>query len=195
MLKLKLDTDPVWVKMVVEGNISEILTDHAYCEQKAASSAISLLVHYPEYEELVTKMAELVREEMSHFQMVHKLIKDRGYTLGRERKDDYVNELQLFFKKGGQSREEVLAGKLLLFAMIEARSCERFLVLSENIEDKELADFYFNLMKSEARHYTMFLKFAHELCPNVDIATKWEAFLEYEAQVIGKRGVKETVHG
>lgn len=195
MLKLKLDTDPIWVKMAVEGNISEILTDHAYCEQKASSSAISLIVHYPEYEELVVKMAELAREEMAHFQMVHQLIKSRGYTLGRERKDDYVNELQLFFKKGGQSREEVLAGKLLLFAMIEARSCERFMVISENIADKELADFYFNLMKSEARHYTMFLKFAHELCPNVDIEAKWNAFLEYEATVIAKRGVKETVHG
>ncbi len=195
MLKLKLDTDPVWVKKVVEGNIAEILTDHAYCEQKAASSAISLLVHYPEYEELVSKMAELVREEMSHFQMVHKLIKDRGFSLGRERKDEYVNELQLFFKKPGQAREEVLAGKLLLFAMIEARSCERFLVISENIADKELADFYFNLMKSEARHYTMFLKFAHDLCPNIDIEGKWAAFLEYEAEVIAKRGVKETVHG
>lgn len=195
MLKLKLDTDPIWVKMAVEGNISEILTDHAYCEQKASSSAISLIVHYPEYEELVVKMAELAREEMAHFQMVHQLIKSRGYTLGRERKDDYVNELQLFFKKGGQSREEVLAGKLLLFAIIEARSCERFMVISENIADKELADFYFNLMKSEARHYTMFLKFAHELCPNVDIEAKWNAFLEYEATVIAKRGVKETVHG
>lgn len=195
MLKLKLDTDPIWVKMVVEGNIAEILTDHAYCEQKAASSAISLIVHYPEHEELVTKMAELVREEMSHFQMVHKLIKDRGYVLGRERKDDYVNELQLFFKEAGRAREDVLAGKLLLFAMIEARSCERFLVLSENIADKELADFYFSLMKSEARHYTMFLKFAHDLCPNIDIDKRWNDFLDYEAQVIAKRGLKETVHG
>lgn len=195
MLKLQLPTDPLWVKMVVEGNISEILTDHAYCEQKAASQAISMIVHYPEYAELVEKMADLAREEMGHFTMVHDLILQRGYTLGKERKDDYVNELQVFVKKQGRSKEEVLCDRLLLGAMIEARSCERFMVLSENISDKSLAEFYFNLMKSEARHYTMFITLAKSLCPNVNVDARWEAFLAFEAKVIARRGVRETVHG
>lgn len=188
-------TDPVWVKMVVEGNISEILTDHAYCEQKAASSAISLIVQYPEHTDLVDKMTDLAKEEMSHFQMVHDLIKARGYVLGRERKDDYVHELMEFFKKKGKTKSESLADKLLICAMIEARSCERFMVLSEHINDKELAEFYYNLMKSEARHYTMFIKLAKELCPDIDVDSKWEDFLAFEASVMEKRGKRETVHG
>jgi len=195
MLKLKLNTDPVWVKNAVEGNIQEILTDHAYCEQKAASTAISLIVSFPEHADLVEKMADLAREEMAHFQMVFNLIKARGYTLGRERKDNYVHQLMEFFKNSGRGREEMLADRLLIAAMIEARSCERFMVISENINDKELADFYFQLMKSEARHYTMFLSLARELCPNIDVENKWERFLVYEAEVISKRGVKEEVHG
>jgi tRNA-(ms[2]io[6]A)-hydroxylase len=195
MLKLKLNTDPVWVKNAVEGNIQAILTDHAFCEQKAASMAISILVIFPEHLDLVEKMADLAKEEMSHFQMVLKLIKDRGYVLGKERKDDYVHELKQFFKNEGRGREGLLSDKLLLAAMIEARSCERFMVISENINDKELADFYFQLMKSEARHYTMFLSLARELCPSIDVDSKWERFLAYEAEVISKRGVKEEVHG
>lgn len=195
MLKLKMATDPLWVKHVVEGNIEEILTDHAYCEQKAASSAISLIVQYPEYPELVEKMADLAQEEMGHFRMVFQQISKRGFTLGRERKDSYVNELAKFLKQQGKSREETLADKLLFAAMIEARSCERFKVLSENISEEELANFYHKLMISEARHYTMFITLARELCPNVEVDERWEAFLEYEAQVIQNYGKKETIHG
>ena len=156
MLRLKMKTDPKWVHNIVSGNIEEILTDHAYCEQKAASSAISLIIQFPEHEELVSNMADLAQEEMGHFKMVHREIQKRGYRLGRERKDSYVNELMKFIKGKGQSRQKMLMDKLLFAAMIEARSCERFKVLSENIDDKELADFYHKLMISEARHYTMF---------------------------------------
>ncbi len=195
MLNLKLATDVWWVKMVVEGNISEILTDHAYCEQKAASTAISLIVLYPQHVELVEKMADLAKEEMSHFQMVHDLIKKRGYTLGKERKDDYVLELMAFMKRAGKSKSEVLGDRLLLCAMIEARSCERFKVLSENIEDEELSSFYYNLMKSEARHYTMFIKLAKKLCPEVKIEERWAELVDFEAGIIAKRGLRETVHG
>jgi tRNA-(ms[2]io[6]A)-hydroxylase len=195
MLGLKLKTDPRWVKNAVEQNIEEILTDHAYCEQKAASSAISLIVHFPEHEELVSNMADLAQEEMSHFRMVHREILKRGYKLGRERKDSYVNELMKFIKGKGKGRKEMLMDKLLFAAMIEARSCERFKVLSENIDDKGLADFYEKLMISEARHYTMFLSLARKLCDGLDVDKRWEEFLEYEGEVISRYGNKEHVHG
>jgi len=195
MLKLKMKTDPLWVKHIAEQNIEEILIDHAYCEQKAASSAISLIILFPEHPELVSAMADLAQEEMGHFRMVHKRIMDRGIELGRERKDSYVNELMKFIKGRGKGREELLLDKLLFAAMIEARSCERFKVLSENLEDKELATFYHKLMISEARHYTMFLQFARKLCPNFDVDKRWEEFLEYEGDVISRYGKSETIHG
>lgn len=195
MLRLKMKTDPKWVNNVVSGNIEEILTDHAYCEQKAASSAISLIVHFPEHEELVSNMADLAQEEMGHFRMVHREIQKRGYKLGRERKDSYVNELMKFIKGKGKSREAMLMDRLLFAAMIEARSCERFKVLSENIDDKGLADFYHKLMISEARHYTMFLQLARKLCKGQDVDARWEEFLEYEGEVISRYGTKEHVHG
>jgi tRNA-(ms[2]io[6]A)-hydroxylase len=150
MLGLKLPTDPRWVN-IVEKNIEEILTDHAYCEQKAASTAISIIIGFPDRSELVKEMTALVREEMGHFNMVHEKIVERGWRLGRERKDEYVIELMKFFPKGG-SKTTHLVHKLLYAALIEARSCERFRLLSENIADKELADFYRNLMVSEANH-------------------------------------------
>ncbi|MCI4669322.1 MAG: tRNA-(ms[2]io[6]A)-hydroxylase [Bacteroidia bacterium] len=195
VLKLKMATDPSWVKHIVEGNIEEILTDHAYCEQKAASTAISLIVQYPEFPELVEKMSDLAQEEMGHFRMVFKEIKKRGYKLGRERKDSYVNELVKYIKVKGKSKEEALADKLLFSAMIEARSCERFKVLSENIDDQDLSTFYHKLMISEARHYTMFIKLAKDLCPNMDIDQKWADFLEFEADVISRYGKSERIHG
>ncbi|RMG29961.1 MAG: tRNA-(ms[2]io[6]A)-hydroxylase [Bacteroidetes bacterium] len=195
MLRLKMKTDPFWVKNVVENNISEILTDHAYCEQKAASTAISLIVQYPEHEELVEKMTDLAQEEMGHFKMVFREIQKRGFKLGRERKDSYVNELVKFIRVKGKNREQALADKLLFAAMIEARSCERFKVLSEHIDDKDLAAFYHKLMISEARHYTMFLKLARQLCPHVDVNQRWEEFLAYEGEVVSNYGKKEEIHG
>ena len=128
MLGLKLPTDPRWVN-IVESNISEILTDHAWCEQKAATNALSLIVNNPNYTDMVTKLIEIAREELEHFEQVHNLIKARGLTLGIERKDNYVNELYKFMQKGG-SRKSSLVDRLLFSAMIEARSCERFRVLS-----------------------------------------------------------------
>lgn len=195
MLKLKMKTDPLWVKHIAEQNISEILTDHAWCEQKAASSAISLMVSFSEHVELVEEMADLAQEEMGHFRMVLREIQKREMTLGPERKDSYVNELQKFIKIKGRSREENLMDRLLFAAMIEARSCERFKVLSENIGDADLAEFYHKLMISEARHYTMFLKLAKQLCPNLDVMQRWEEFLAYEGEVITRYGKSEAIHG
>lgn len=190
-----MKTDPRWVHNVVSGNIEEILTDHAWCEQKAASSAISLMVQYPQHVNLVEQMSDLAQEEMGHFRMVFRQIQKRGYTLGPERKDSYVNELIKFTKRKGKSVDESLADKLLFAAMIEARSCERFKVLSENIEEEDLAQFYHKLMVSEARHYTMFIKLARELCPTVDVDKRWEEFLVYEGEVIERYGQSEAIHG
>jgi tRNA-(ms[2]io[6]A)-hydroxylase len=195
MFRLEMKTDPRWVHNVVSGNLPEILTDHAYCEQKAASAAISLIVGYPEHEELVSKMADLAQEELGHFRMVHREIVKRGMELGRERKDSYVNELMKFIRVQGKSREEALMDKLLLSAMIEARSCERFRVLSENIGDKDLSEFYYKLMVSEARHYTMFIELARKLCPSCDVEGRWRDFLEYESDVISRYGKSEAIHG
>jgi len=193
MLGLKLPTDPRWVN-IVEKNIEEILTDHAFCEQKAASTAISLIVSFPEYTELVKEMTALVKEEISHFKMVHDKIIERGWTLGRDRRDDYVIQLVKFFPKGG-SRTTQLVHRLLYAALIEARSCERFRLLSEELEDKELAEFYRNLMVSEANHYTMFLGFARTYGNKKEVDIKWQQLLEYESKIIAGLGKTEAIHG
>jgi len=193
MLGLKLPTDPRWVN-IVEKNIDEILTDHAYCEQKAASTAISLIVSFPEYTELIQEMVALSREEMGHFKMVHDRIIARGQTLGRDRKDAYVVALMKFFPKGG-SRTTQLVHRLLYAALIEARSCERFRLLSEQLKDKELAEFYHKLMISEAGHYTMFLKFARQYGNIEEVNQKWQDLLVYEAKIIQNLGKEEKIHG
>ncbi len=193
MLGLKLPTDPRWVN-IVEKNIDEILTDHAFCEQKAASTAISLIVNFPEYPELVTEMVALAREEMGHFKMVHDRILARGRTLGRYRKDEYVVELMKFFPKGG-SRKDLLIHRLLYAALIEARSCERFRLLSEELQDRELAEFYRKLMISEAGHYTLFLNFARQYGDRREVDRKWQELLTYEAEIMKGLGTRETVHG
>ena len=193
MLGLKLPTDPRWVN-IVEKNIEEILTDHAYCEQKATSTAISLIVSFPEYTELVQEMVALVKEEISHFKMVHDRIIDKGWTLGRDRKDDYVIQLLTFFPKGG-SRTTQLVHRLLYAALIEARSCERFRLLSEELKDKELAEFYRKLMVSEANHYTMFLGFARQYGDRKEVDQKWNELLTYEAEIMKNLSKKESIHG
>jgi tRNA-(ms[2]io[6]A)-hydroxylase len=193
MLGLKLPTDPRWVD-IVEKNIEEILTDHAYCEQKAASTAISLIVSFPEYTELVQEMTSLVKEEISHFKMVHDKILERGWSLGRDRKDDYVLQILKFFPKGG-SRTTQLVHRLLYAALIEARSCERFRLLSEELSDAELSKFYHKLMVSEAGHYKMFLGFARQYGDRNEVDQKWAALLAFEAEVMKNLGTGETIHG
>ena len=193
MLGLKLPTDTSWVN-ITEMNIDDILTDHAFCEQKAASTAISLIVSFPEYTDLVKEMIVLVEEEISHFKMVHDLIIDRGMKLGRDRKDNYVTSLLKFFPKGG-SRTTQLIHRLLYAALIEARSCERFRLLSEKLGDKKLAKFYKKLMISEAHHYTMFLKFARQYGERKLVDEKWNALLDHEAIIVKELGQNKTIHG
>ena len=193
MLGLKLPTDPRWIN-IVEKNIEEILTDHAFCEIKAASTAISLMISFPEYTELVQEMPTLAKEEMCHFELVHTIIINRGWTLGRDRKDHYVVKLLTFFPKGG-SRSTQLVHRLLYAALIEARSCERFRLLSEELEDTKLREFYKKLMISEAGHYTMFLKFARQYGDRKEVDEKWESLLVFEAQIMKDLGNQQLIHG
>jgi tRNA-(ms[2]io[6]A)-hydroxylase len=194
ILKLQLPTDPLWVKNVVESNIEELLTDHAFCEQKAASNGITLIVQNPNLSDLVQEMIMLVQEEMEHFKRVHDIILERGFILGRERKDNYVNELRKFIIIGG-GRTVQLIDRLLFSAMIEARSCERFKVLSENINDSQLSAFYHELMISEATHYAMFIRLAKKYADGIDVDKRWTEFLAYEAEVVKNYGKSEMIHG
>ncbi len=194
MLRLKLPTDKYWASLV-ENNLKEALIDHCFCEQKAASSAISLIVTYPEYSDLVEAMSEVALEEMQHFQQVHKRILSNGWALDKEKKDLYVNELRKFFNKT-KDRKLNLVNRLLLSAMIEARSCERFRVLALTVKDKELADFYNELTKSEAGHYTLFLNFARKYGEGViNVEETWQKFLKYEAEIIKNYGNSALIHG
>ena len=181
-LGLELPTDPRWVN-IAEKNIEDILIDHAYCEQKAASSCISLIIQYPEKENLVEELTPIVAEEWSHFERVLEELKKRGYKLGFQRKDEYVEALLKVIRPGG-SRNYQLMEKLLMNALIEARSCERFKVLWKHIPDPELSVFYYELMISEAGHYKNFLKLAREFMPEETVNNRWRELLEQEAAIM-----------
>ncbi len=182
MLGLKLPTDPRWANLA-EKELEEILTDHAYCEQKAATACISLIQAYPEKTEMVRELAPIVTEEWGHFRMVLQELDKRGLQLGRQRKDEYVNKLLEFQKKGG-SREERLLEKLLTCALIEARSCERFRLLSLYIKDESLRDWYHKFMVSEAGHYRLFLGLAKKYSDEALVKQRWQAYLEREAEIM-----------
>jgi len=188
-LGLELPTDPRWIN-VAEKNIQEILIDHAYCEQKAASSCISLIMLYPEREKLVEMLVPIVAEEWSHFERVLEELKKRGYSLGRQRKDEYAIKLNEVVKKGG-SREQQLVEKLLMNALIEARSCERFKILWKNLSDESLSKFYYELMISEAGHYKCFLQLAKEYMPEDKVMKRWNELLEQEAEIIRNLTVRD----
>ena len=182
ILKLKLPTDPRWVQWVDE-NLEEILTDHAYCEQKAASSCISLIVQFSDRPKLVDMLSPVVAEEWEHFQRVLEQIRQRGFTLGKKRTDEYVVKLAQQERKGG-AIERQLMDKLLINAMIEARSCERFKILWKNLTDETLKAFYYDLMASEAGHYVNFIKLAKEYMPDEVVKARWEELLKIEAEIV-----------
>ena len=184
MLNLKMATDPRWVNLA-EKNIGEILTDHAYCEQKAANSCISLIIVYPDLKPIVEALTPIVAEEWSHFSMVLKEIYSRGLQLGYPRKDEYVNALLKYQKKQG-SREEVLVEKLLTNALIEARSCERFRLLSLELKDDYLKKFYHSFMVSEAGHYRLFMDLAKLYKPNSYVSNRWNEYLSFELEIFEK---------
>jgi tRNA 2-(methylsulfanyl)-N6-isopentenyladenosine37 hydroxylase len=182
ILKLQLPTDPRWVN-IVEMNIEDILVDHAYCEQKAATSGISLIVKYPDKTKLVEEMTALVAEEWGHFERVMDELKKRGFGLGRNRPDEYVVKLSQHIRKGNL-RERQLMDHLLVNALIEARSCERFKLLWQNLEDEGLKKFYYELMVSEAAHYVSFVKLAKEYMPKEVVDARLKELLEIEADII-----------
>lgn len=182
MLGLKLPTDPRWVNLA-EMSLEEILTDHAYCEQKAATSCISLIQQYPDKKELVDQVSPVVTEEWGHFRMVLKELEKRDLNLGFQRKDEYVNGLLSFQKKGG-SREDRLIERLLICALIEARSCERFRLLSEQLKEEELRDFYYKFMVAEAGHYKMFIELARQYGGREKVDQRWQEYLNYEAELL-----------
>lgn len=182
VLGLQLPTDPRWVN-IAEKNIADILVDHAWCEQKAATSCISLIVMYPEKELLVEMLTPVVAEEWSHFERVLEELQKRGHGLGPRRRDDYVVELGRHERKGG-SRERQLMDKLLINALIEARSAERFKLLWKNIADESLSKFYYELMVSEAGHYKNFLRLAKEYMPEAAVEERWQEFLRIEADIM-----------
>ena len=182
MLGLKLPTDPRWVNLA-EKSLEDILTDHAYCEQKAATSCISLIQKYPERKRLVKELAPIVTEEWGHFRMVLKELENRNLDLGTQRKDEYVNELIKFQKKDG-SRNDRLVEKLLVFALIEARSCERFRLLSLHIAEEELKEFYHKFMISEAGHYRLFIDLAKEYGDEEKVKIRWQEYLDFEKGVM-----------
>ena len=182
MLHLKLPTDPRWAN-IAEMNIEDILVDHAYCEQKAASSCISLIVNFYDFRQVADVLTPVVAEEWGHFERVMDQLNRRGYTFGKPRKDEYVTKLAQFVKKGG-SRKQQLSEYLLMNALIEARSCERFKLLSQQIADEELKKFYYELMVSEAGHYVNFIELAREIYDREKVDTRWNEWLAYEAEVL-----------
>lgn len=187
-LGLELPTDPRWVN-IAEKNIQDILVDHAYCEQKATSSCISLIILYPDREKLVETLTPIVAEEWSHFARVLEEIKKRGFSLGKPRKDEYVEELNKIILKG-RSREVQLVERLLINALIEARSCERFKILWKNISDTELSKFYYELMVSEAGHYKTFLRLAKSYMPEAYVNQRWNEILAQEATIMATLEVR-----
>lgn len=193
MLGLQFETETVWAD-IAKNNLQQILTDHAFLEQKAASNAVSLIINYSEETKLVQAMSAIAIEEMQHFKMVHDFMVQRGMVLGREQKNDYAIQLQKFFTKT-KDRTESLIQRLLIAALIEARSCERFKVFSENMEDQELSKFYKDLMISEANHYTVFLGFAREYQDRALVDKKWNALLAFEAEMMKNRGTEAKIHG
>ena len=193
MLGLKFETATSWVDVAKSG-LEQVLTDHAFAEQKAASNAVSIIINYSEETKLVQAMSDIAIEEMEHFKMVHDFMVARGMVLGREQKNDYAKHLHSFFTKT-KDRTDALIQRLLIAALIEARSCERFKVFSENIEDEELSAFYQELMISEANHYTVFLGFARAYQDRTIVDKKWDDLLAYEAEFMKNRGKTARVHG
>ncbi len=182
MLGLKLPSDPRWVNLA-EKDLGEILTDHAYCEQKAATSCISLIQQNPEKEKMVRELAPIVTEEWGHFRLVLQEMDNRSLSLGRQRKDEYVNQLLKFQKKGG-NRDDQFVERLLVNAMIEARSCERFRLLSLHINDDDLKEFYHKFMVSEAGHYRLFLDLAIHYGGEEKVKARWQEYLDHEAEIM-----------
>ena len=193
ILGLKLVTDPRWIDLA-SISLEAILSDHAWCEQKAATSCISLISKYSDKEMLVTELSPIVTEEWGHFRQVLTELYKRNLPLGKQRKDIYVNKLLEFQKKGG-SPEERFLDHLLTMALIEARSCERFKRLSEGLEDDYMKKFYRRFMESEAGHYTLFINLADNYLPKIQVRKRWKEWIDYETQLMQSMEVRgDRIH-
>ena len=193
ILGLKLVTDPRWVNLA-EKSLEEILTDHAFCEQEAATTCITIIQRYPGKEKMIEELAPIVTEEWGHFRQVLAELKKRGLKLGKQRKDVYVNRLFEFEKKGGHEDDRFL-DKLLISALIEARSCERFKRLSEGLDDPYMREFYRKFMESEAGHYTLFIELAEFYLPKEKVRKRWKEWLAYEAKIMEEMDVRgDRIH-
>ncbi|PQJ23450.1 tRNA-(ms[2]io[6]A)-hydroxylase [Tenacibaculum sp. SG-28] len=193
MLGLQFETETSWVEVATSG-LEQLLTDHAFAEQKAASNAVSIIINYSEETALVKDMSDIAIEEMEHFRMVHNIMIEKGMVLGKATKNDYALQLQKFFPHTG-NRTEALVHRLLVAALIEARSCERFKVFADNMQDEQLATFYRDLMISEANHYTLFLGYARKYMDREVVDKKWHDLLAFEAAMMKSRGTVAKVHG
>ena len=193
ILGLQLPTDPRWVNLA-EMQLEEILTDHAYCEQKAATTCISLITKNSEKELLVEELSPIVTEEWGHFRMVLAELKKRNLKLGRQRKDVYVNKLLQFQKKDGSPTDRFL-DQMLIMALIEARSCERFKRLSEGLENEYMRNFYRKFMESEAGHYTLFITLAEHYIDKTVVRKRWSEWLDYEKKLMDSEEVRgDRIH-
>ncbi|MBC8034333.1 MAG: tRNA-(ms[2]io[6]A)-hydroxylase [Chitinophagaceae bacterium] len=193
ILGLQLPTDPRWVDLA-SVSLEEILTDHAYCEQKAAITCISYITKFPDREKLVEDLAPIVTEEWGHFRMVLAELKKRKLRLGKQRKDEYVNALIAFQVKGG-TQEDSFLDKLLTMALIEARSCERFKRLSEGLNDEYMRGFYRRFMESEAGHYKLFIELAETYIDKEKVRIRWQQWLAFEAALMPTLAVRgDRIH-
>ena len=180
MLHLAVPTDSGWLPRALT-DISELLLDHAHCEQKAAGNAVALLFRYPQHAFLMSPLAELAREELAHFQQVLALLDARGERFRPQRASPYAGRLRQVVRAPEPQR---LLDTLLCSAVIEARSCERFQLLAGGLPDAELAAFYRGLLASEARHHQMFLELADVLVPPDEVRVRLDEIAAYEASVL-----------
>lgn len=193
ILGLQLPTDPRWVNLA-EKSLEEILTDHAYCEQKAATTCISLIQRYSDKEKMVAELSPIVTEEWGHFRLVLAELHKRNLKLGKQRKDVYVNSLLEFQRKGGHINDRFL-DQMLSMALIEARSCERFKRLSEGLNDEYMQKFYRRFMESEAGHYTLFIELAETYIDKEKVRRRWKEWFDYEADIIKNLAVRgDRIH-
>lgn len=191
MLHLLQPTPRSWAQAAAD-DVDSLLADHAHCELKAAQSALSLVARFgAEHALLVEPLSALAREETQHFRMVFERIQARDGDVGTPSRDEYVRALQAAAR---QDAEQPLLDRLLVCALIEARSCERFKVLSEELPDGELAGFYRGLMASEARHFTLFAGLAERIF-GAPARVRLTTLAQREAAVARHLPLGPTVHG
>lgn len=195
MLALLCPTDPRWTECV-ERDLDGLLRDHAHCEIKAAQSALSLVARFgAEDPDLVAPLVALAHEETEHFEAVHARIRARGGVMSHPGSDEYVAALRRAAGADRDDGQDPLLDRLLISALVEARSCERFKLLSERLGDASLRAFYRELMGSEAKHFRLFAGLAEGRFGADAARARLEVLAGREAVVAGKLPLGPTVHG